>query len=202
MSADLVSCVRLARLAQAACALSLTLPSCASATAAYATEGDEVTPSPSSQARAAQLTDGQTFALLATLDSAEVEQGHAAITKATSPAVREYASTLVEEHGKSKEHIAQLAAQAGLPLRDSSEARRLRERNADTMAMLLGADAAQFDAIYLKVQLQEHQTQLQLLDGQLQREALGATRDPVLRARSMTQHHLTLAQQIKGSLRR
>ena len=153
------------------------------------------------QPRAA-LSQGQRLQVLSTFDAIEVELGHAAITKAHAPAVRALADVTVEHHGKARERRAQFATLSGSGLVESSLSRQLAAHGRATLEDLLSSDTGPFDRLYVKTQLEQQRTLLQLLDEQFIPRALGKERETLQEARGLAQHQLSLAQQVNASLPR
>lgn len=148
------------------------------------------------------LSEGQQLQVLSTLDALEIEQGHAAVTKAHTPAVRAFAAASVEAHGKAREERAQWATLRDSPLTESALSRALSTRGRTTLQALLGADADSFDRLYIATQLAQQQNTLQLLDAQLLPAAQGRARSPVLEAGELARRQLSLAQQVNAALPR
>ena len=82
----------------------------------------------------------------------EVELGSYAAANAVSLEVQRFGSTMVEEHGKANQELAQLAQQVGISLPATMNA----EHRAEA-TKLMGLKGADFDAAYVKAMVDGHQ---------------------------------------------
>lgn len=166
--------------------------------AAAASQGDEVTPAESSTTA---LTDGQKLQVLTTVDNGEIAQAELALSKATTPQVRDFANSMIEQHTRAKQQGAEFASQSGATPAGSALSDKLTSASKATLQKLQGTEASSFDHAYMKAQIKQHQEVLDLLDQQLIPTAGStATRDQLTTARNMVQHHLTHAQEVEGTL--
>ncbi|MCC7047647.1 MAG: DUF4142 domain-containing protein [Alphaproteobacteria bacterium] len=123
----------------------------------------------------------------------EVELGRLAATKASTPAVREFAQHMVADHSKANGELAELAQQLGLQLAPSpsTEQAKLREQLDQ-----LSGDA--FDRAYMESQVKDHLKAVQLFErhstagGDKEVRAYAAAKLPVL------QQHLEQAKRVSG----
>jgi putative membrane protein len=115
------------------------------------------------------------FHLASTGGMAEVEGARAAEKKATSPAVKDFARKMADEHSRANEQLTPLAKAASVPLPDRLDPDHQAQRAAlDTLS------GTAFDLAYMRQQLVEHQKTATLLeweisygqDGDLQRYAM------------------------------
>jgi putative membrane protein len=163
-----------------------------------ASQGDEATPAENAKGDTmATPSDGQIAKILETVDSGEIAQAQVALTKATDSRVKEFAAEMVRQHTESKQQGAQLVTQAGLTPASSALSKKLESGGANVLDSLNKADASNFDATYMKAQIQQHQDVLDLISTQLIPAAKnGALQAQLGAAQTMVQHHLTEAQQI------
>lgn len=145
-----------------------------------------------------KLSDGQIAQILTTVDDAEIQQAQFALTRATNPEVRAFATHMVEQHTASKQVGMRIASQTGLQPGASPKSNELLAGGSDTLQRLKGADAANFDITYLSAQIEQHAQVLKLIEDQL----VPAVNEPALRehlnnARSMVQQHLDEARRIQ-----
>lgn len=125
----------------------------------------------------------------------EVTFGQLAVDRAARPAVRDFASRMVNDHSAANDQLAGLAKTGGIPLSDALNAEHQGEL--EHLQTLEGAD---FDLAYMQRQVAEHQKATTLLlweigsgqDGELQRFA-AATLPTIL-------EHLRMAQGIVADL--
>jgi len=160
-----------------------------------ASQGSETPPVPlTGTVPMTKLTDGQIAQVLATVDSAEIEQGQLALSKSSNPGVRDYASHMVAQHTASKEAGARLASQNGLGLAESPKASELQSHGTQVLERLNTADAASFDSTYVQAQAEQHAEVLTMIDDQLQPAVNDAAlREHLTKARAMVQDHLDKA---------
>ena len=104
-----------------------------------ASQGGEATPADPSQSNANAPSDAQILLILSTVDRAEIEQGQLALNKAQSPRVREFASSMIQQHTASSEEGAQIASTNGMTPQSSSAATELQRKAAQTLNEL-GSD--------------------------------------------------------------
>jgi putative membrane protein len=166
-----------------------------------ASQGSETAP-PEEATRSgkmAALTDGQILQVLANVDSGEIEQAQVALTKATSPAVRQFAQHMLDQHTQSKQEGQTLASETKIIPSPSEPAQEVRTKGATVLDKLNTADTASFDSTYMNSQLQQHKDVLKMLDEKL----LPSASSPELRTtlekvKAMVQHHIEMAQQIQA----
>jgi putative membrane protein len=105
-------------------------------------------------------TSDQTFIREASLGGrAEVEAGHLAGQRGSSPEVKEFARRMVADHSKGNESLTPLAKSYGVPLP--------KELDMDHQVMkgqLSKLQGAAFDKAYLQAQVIDHQKTAQLLE--------------------------------------
>ena len=94
-----------------------------------ASQGNEAPPSSTATTTTgntdptAQFTDGQILEIVATVDAAEIEQARVALTKATNPQVRDFATSMIEEHSASQQAGAKLGLEGGLTRAETCRSR-------------------------------------------------------------------------------
>lgn len=163
-----------------------------------ASQGNEEPPVPATGSTPlTKLSDGQIAQILASVDSAEIEQAELALKEATSEEVRGYAKHMVDQHKAAKDTGARLASQSGLQLAESPKAKELEVNGTKTLEQLKTADEKNFDVTYLHAQIEQHAQVLTLIKDQL----LPAVSDSGLRehlttARGMVEQHLDQAKQL------
>jgi putative membrane protein len=105
-------------------------------------------------------TADQTFIREASLGGrAEVDAGHLAGQRGSSPEVKEFARRMIADHSKGNDSLAPLAKSYGVPLP--------KELDMDHQVMkgqLSKLQGAAFDKAYLKAQVIDHQKTAQLLE--------------------------------------
>jgi putative membrane protein len=172
-----------------------------SSSAPGASQGSEATPAEGSgkTGKMAALTDGQILQVLANVDSGEIEQAQVALTKATSPAVREFAQHMVDQHTQSRDNGQQLATETKIIPSPSAPADEVRTKGSQVLDKLNSADATNFDSTYMKAQVQQHEDVLKMLDEKLMPSASSPQlRTTLEKVRAMVQHHIEMAKQIQA----
>jgi len=174
-----------------------------SSAAPGASEGSEAAPAEGAHqsgkmtGKMTALTDGQIMQVLANVDSGEIEQAQLALSKATSPAVREFAQHMVDQHTKSKQDAQQLLTETKINLAPSEPADEVHTKGSQVLDKLKSADAASFDSTYIQAQVKQHEDVLKLLNDKLIPSAsTSELRDALQKTKSMVQHHIDMASKI------
>ena len=163
---------------------------------AAASQGDEASPQ-----EQRGLSDGQLLQVLSTVDTGEIQQAQIALTKATSPQVRNFASDMIGQHTKAKQMGASLASQNNWALRPSPTSDKLQQKGSSTVSKLQGTDTRDFDVLYMQGQVEQHSEVLKMLDEKLIPSASSAgVKQQLTEARAMVQQHLTHAEQLRDAL--
>jgi putative membrane protein len=143
------------------------------------------------------LDDGQIAAITDAANSAEIETGRLAQSKAQDKRVRDFAAMMVEQHGRARQDQQGL----GLAKVDSMTSQNMmREATADLQS-LQQKSGAEFDRAYMQMQVESHR---EVLDT-LRRDLLPAAKDARLETYLQTleprvQAHLAQAQRIQTDL--
>ncbi|WP_418318766.1 DUF4142 domain-containing protein [Piscinibacter sakaiensis] len=127
----------------------------------------------------------------------EVELGKLAQDKASHPAVKEYASLMVKDHGKANEELMKLVSAKGIEL--DRELDKSHRRDVEKMAK---SSAEGFDRMYMNKMLAAHKKDVKLFE-----KASKSLKDPELKAFAESKlptlkHHLEMAQRTSGALKR
>lgn len=144
-----------------------------------------------------QLDDAQIAAITDAANSAEVEQGRLAQSKAADPRVRSFAAMMVEHHGEARRDQQALSVSK----QDSSDSERMSKEADTALSSLQQKSGAEFDRAYIQLQCEEHRKVLKDLDQKL----LPAAKDPALRAyleklKPKVQDHLAQAERLQKEL--
>ncbi len=146
--------------------------------------------------------DGEVAAIVATVDSGEVEEGTLARTRAQDPRVRAFGESMVAMHGESTAKLGALRLRTGITPRESERSRTLAAEGAATKRRLEALQGADFDRAYVDAQATEHARVLDLIDTAL----LPMARNPELRTaltdevRPMVADHLRRARELQSAL--
>jgi putative membrane protein len=110
------------------------------------------------------LSDAQMAKVSDLVNNAEVAQGKLAQRKAKHVAVKSFASKMVKHHEQALREQAKLVSKLKVTPADSPAAASLKADGEKTLQSLQESDAASFDALYVKSQIDGHQKALELLD--------------------------------------
>jgi putative membrane protein len=127
------------------------------------------------------LNDGQIVAVLSAVNSSEISSGTLALDRAVSPAVKDFAQSMVTVHNTAQSRQAALATSLNLMVEQSPLSIQIAEDAAGLMTQLSMASDAEFDVAYLRSQVEAHMKVLMLINEQL----LPAVQDEMLRAELM-----------------
>jgi putative membrane protein len=160
-----------------------------------ASQGSETPPIPQTgTVPLTKLTDGQITKILATVDTAEIEQAQVALQKATKPEVRAFANHMIEQHSAAKQKGEQL----GLTAAESPKSQELQAKGTTTLEQLRAADPSTFELTYIDSQIEQHGEVLTMIENQLiPAVAAPALRDHLTEARGMVQSHLEQARKLR-----
>jgi len=155
----------------------------------------------SAQEAEPMLSPSQIAMITDLANTAEIEQGKLAQTKAKSASVRKFAQMMVKHHTEAKTEQTKLYRDLGLTATQSQAANALKESADRATSSLRGSTGSSFDVAYMESQVQEHQELLDTIDNQL----LPAASDERLisglkQMRSTVQSHLSEAQTIQADL--
>lgn len=161
-------------------------------------------PQPQPQPRATQATAGMpegsgAFVAKATEAGAvEVAVGQLAVTKATSPAVKAFATRMVADHGKANSELARLAADQSIKVSDPSGA------VSKATAKLSSLTGAEFDRGYMEMMVTAHQNAVMLFEHESTRgsdatiKAFATKTLPTVREHQKMAHETAEAVGVKG----
>lgn len=125
------------------------------------------TPSSAAPAPKPSLSEGQIAMITDLANTAEIEQGKLAQTKAKAASVKKFAAMMVKHHTEAKNEQAKLVKELSLTPTQSQEATLLKSDADKALGSLRGASGASFDLAYIESQVSEHQKLLDTLDQQL-----------------------------------
>jgi len=169
--------------------------------AAGTTEPAPATAPAPAEAAAPALSDEEIFKLLDVANTAEVEQGKLAQTKARSAKVKNFAALMIQHHTKAKEKGSKLSAKLGITPAETAMATQMKSEADSKLMNLKNTSGQDFDRAYMDLQVEEHQKLLTKIDEKL----MPSAKDPQLKAllqelRTTVESHLKEAQKIQGEL--
>ena len=188
----------LSLVALAACAKSDTpaVDTTAAATAAPAPD----TAKPAASAAPA-ITDAQIAHIAVTANAIDSTAGALAKTKGSSKAVKDFAQTMVMDHGGVNKQAVALATKLGVTPEDNDVSKQLKTGADQNVANLQGLSGAAFDKAYIDHEVAYHQAVLDALDQTLIPNAQNADLKALLvKVRPAFVAHLDRAKSIQGSL--
>jgi putative membrane protein len=109
------------------------------------------------------LTDHQIAAIADGANSAEIAQAQLALTKASDPQVRQFATMMIEHHGEAKEELQKL----NLSPTESQKSRQMAQKSQETLEQLQQKSGSEFDRAYMQAQLEGHRQVLEALNSDL-----------------------------------
>jgi putative membrane protein len=135
----------------------------------------------------ARLTASQIAMVTELANSAEIEQGKLAQSKAKSASVKKFAAMMVKHHSEAKTDQAKLYQELGLTPTPSTQGNLLKDDADKTMGTLRAADGNAFDLAYMNSQVEAHQKVLNTINQELLpsaseeklRDSLGDMKDTV-----------------------
>jgi putative membrane protein len=125
----------------------------------------------------------------------EVQLGQLALTKAASPKVKEFAQSMVDDHGKANEELKSLAQTKNITLPSTLSDEKQKDYN-----KLAEKSGAEFDKAYSEFMVKDHKDDISKFkkaaenakDGDIKSWAAGKV--PVL------EHHLSMAEAIEDAV--
>lgn len=168
-------------------------PPQSAATAAAPAAPADATGNPADKAVEA-LSESQMAKVSDLVNNGEVAQAKLAQRKSKNTAVKAFADKMVKHHEQALREQAKLVKKLNVTLADSSTAASLKTEGDKTLKSLEESDAAGFDALYVKSQIEGHQKALDLLDTQLIPSAkTPEVVDALRKGRAVVEHHLAEA---------
>jgi putative membrane protein len=133
---------------------------------------------------------------IAQSDLAEVQAGKLGVSKASSPEVKKFAQSMVDDHGKHLSELRTMAKTKGMQLPSAPA-----KKHQEAMKKLQSASGAEFDKLFMTQMVKDHEDALKLV----QQTAKNA-KDPELKADAektapVIQKHLDEAKRIAASLK-
>jgi putative membrane protein len=147
------------------------------------------------------LSDDQIIKLVDLANSAEVEEGKFAETKAKHTKVKNFAAKMVMHHGQAKQKGEKLATTLSLTPAESSLSSKMKNESDSSLAQLKSTPSTDFDRAYVDAQVDEHKKVLSTLDDKLIPSAKDQQLKSLLQEMRTTVHsHLVEAQQLQTDL--
>lgn len=163
---------------------------------------DPAAAAPAAEApKAPGLTDPEIAHVAVTANSIDIAMGKLAKTKARSSAVKNFAQTMITDHGAVNQQAVRLAERLKVTPQANDVSRQLQQGADEARAGLEAKSGAAFDRAYIEREVQYHQAVLDALDQTLIPGAQNAELKALLQgARPAFVAHLERAKQIQGTL--
>jgi len=150
---------------------------------------------------ASNLTDAQIAHIAVTANSLDSSMGVFARPKASSSAVRQFASDMIRDHGNSNQQAKALAQRLNLTPVEHERSRDMQEEGANKQRDLSDDRGADFDRQYIDHEVEMHEKVLRTLDDDLIPSADNAElRQLLTQARAVVASHLERARQLDRTL--
>ena len=143
-------------------------------------------------------SDGEILAIAQASNTAEIDAGKLAKSRAKNPQVKQFAQQMVKDHSAMN---TELAKNLDLKLMDNDESQRIRQDALDSLEQLKGMQGADFDKAYIDKQVMMHEEVVAMMQDKLipnaQSPKLKAALD---KAAPKVQSHLKMARQLQSSM--
>jgi putative membrane protein len=166
-----------------------------------AATGSPVAAADSTTALPAALTEGQIAHIADMANTAEIEQGKLALSKAKAPRVRAFAQKMVKHHEQAKAEQKKIIKELQLSPAESPESNVWKTDGDRAIGALRGASGSGFDRAYVDGQVDAHQKALDTIDKRLVPSAQNERiKSALLKAREVVASHLDEARSLQAEL--
>lgn len=139
-------------------------------------------------------TDAELAGVIRAVNETELQAARLAQGKAQDPEVKAFARHMLQEHGENGSRLNALQ----LPVRDSPDARRIRDKAGKDLAELKPLGGEEFDRAYVRQQVAAHHDVFQLLLRAAQTPRKDAkVAQHLTETQQTVQRHLELARQLQ-----
>lgn len=165
------------------------------------TPSDTTTPAGAATATSPTLSDPQVADVALTANSIDSAFGELALTKARSQAVKDFAQTMITDHGGVNRQAVELAQRLGVTPEDNDVSQQLQTAADSARTAMEALSGAAFDSAYIAREVAYHQAVLDALDQTLIPNAQNAELRSLLEdVRPAFVAHLERARQVQASL--
>ncbi|MEX1181897.1 MAG: DUF4142 domain-containing protein [Gemmatimonadota bacterium] len=148
------------------------------------------------------VTDAEIAAIVVAANEIDVRYGELARERATDPAVKQFAETMITDHTAVNESAVELVTRLGVTPEESDVSRSLEASAAETRQSLETKSGAEFDQAYIDNEVAYHQTVLDALDGLLIPSATNAElKQTLVGVRPAFEAHLEHAKALQQTVR-
>jgi putative membrane protein len=156
---------------------------------------------PAATPPAPTVTDPQIAHIAVTANAIDSSFGALAATKARSQAVKDFAQTMVRDHGAVNKQAVALAQRLNVTPEENDVSRQLQTAADQARGTMTGLTGAAFDSAYMAREVTYHQAVIDALDQTLIPNAQNADLKSLLESvRPNFVAHLERARQVQGSL--
>ena len=146
-------------------------------------------------------SDGQIASITDAANTAEVEQGTLAQSKARDARVKKFAAMMIVDHSQAKKQQADLMQRLGITAIETKKSAAIQEESNRTLESLRALGRSEFDRAYIDVQVDAHQKVLDSFDNELIPNAKNSEfKASLVEFRPQVESHLKEAQDIQQSL--
>ncbi|HEX7120916.1 MAG TPA: DUF4142 domain-containing protein, partial [Gemmatimonadaceae bacterium] len=128
------------------------------------TPSDTTTPAGAATATSPTLSDPQVADVALTANSIDSAFGELALTKARSQAVKDFAQTMITDHGGVNRQAVELAQRLGVTPEDNDVSQQLQTAADSARTAMEALSGAAFDSAYIAREVAYHQAVLDALD--------------------------------------
>ena len=145
-------------------------------------------------------TDANVVDVLSVANQGEVDYSQIGVDKATNPSVKQYAQTMVKDHGAMLDAVKSLAGKLNVVPASNDKANNLKEESTKDINDLNGKTGKDFDKEFMEEQVDMHQETLDLLTDLDGRTTSADLKAAIAEAKPKVQAHLDQAKAIKDKL--
>ncbi len=149
----------------------------------------------------AAMTDARVIGAVEVLNKNEIAAANVAEAKSTNPAVKKYASAMIQQHTQNLQQTENLSAQLGLTPANGPVANMLKSNGKRELAQFNRLNSTNIDRPYMTAMVKDHAAALKLLDTKLMHQAANpALKQQLEMTRAHVAQHLQMAQDTLAQL--
>ena len=133
---------------------------------------------------------------IAQSDLAEVQAGKLGVSKASSPEVKKFAQSMVDDHGKHLSELRTMAKNKGMQLPSAPA-----KKHQNAMKKLESASGAEFDKLFMTQMVKDHEDALKLVQDTAKNAKDAELKADAEKTAPVIQKHLEEAKRIAASLK-
>jgi putative membrane protein len=162
----------------------------------------QVAEAPRQVTRSDRVSDANIAAIVVAANNADIAYANMALAKATSPGVKAFAQTMLNDHSGVNTAAVDLVTRLGVTPEENSVSLDLRDNTEVVRDRLRDLDGTEFDRAYMDNEIEYHNTLLRTLDDMLIPSAQNAELKTLLRnTRLAVTAHLEHAKAVRSALR-